>query len=55
MKNTKSPLISGYTWEVFSSRPYKDTSEPISTEYWVTEDGDNMVTEDGDKLVWRAL
>jgi hypothetical protein len=39
--------------KTFSSGPDKDPISPLTTEQWITEDGDFIVTEDGDNIVWR--
>lgn len=41
------------TFSHYSSIEHSKSSEEISVQYWVTEDGDRIVTEDGDYIIWR--
>lgn len=52
MNISNSVFISGYIPGVFISKPISDSGSVPGTDYWVTEDDDNIVTEDGDLLIW---
>lgn len=55
MKNNTDVFTSGsnFLQDPFSSRKVEKSFMETELEYWVTEDGDNIVTEDGDKIIWR--